>query len=140
MVCSPAKQKAIRKCQHNSAMKHIRALRKIIRIALANDYIRKDPFLRYTITIKPVDRGYLTEDELTKLKEEIISMPRIEQVRDAFIFQCYTGLAYCDIHALTKDNLVIAKDGQEWLHFKRGKTKVAVRIPMLTIAMEIIRK
>src|SRR5690606_23974430 len=44
--------KTTAKCQHNSAMKHMKALKKVIRIALANDYIRKDPFFNYRITQK----------------------------------------------------------------------------------------
>ena len=34
-------------CQYNSTMRHIKTLKKVVRIALANDFVRKDLFLNY---------------------------------------------------------------------------------------------
>src|SRR5690606_7227166 len=109
-------------CQHNSAMKHVKALKKIIRIALANDYIRKDPFYNYKITHKTVLREYLTETEIKKLMEKELSLERIAAVRDFFIFQCFTGLAYKDLANVAPDNIQFGIDGRKWIFIKRGKT------------------
>src|SRR5690606_33391600 len=92
-------------CQHNSAMKHIKALKKVVRIALANDYIRKDPFYNYRITQKTVDRNCLTEKEPKSIIEKEISIERLSIIRDLFIFQCYTGLAYKDLANLSKEHM-----------------------------------
>ena len=40
--------KTKRKCNHNSTLKYIRNFRKIVNIAVANDWLIKDPFLKYT--------------------------------------------------------------------------------------------
>ncbi|PCH69195.1 MAG: recombinase [Bacteroidetes bacterium] len=128
------------KCQHNSAMKHVKALKKIIRIALANDYIRKDPFSNYRITQKPVDIGYLTENEIRRLIEREIPIERIAVVRDLFVFQIFSGLAYGDIKNLTADNIDIGIDGLKWIFIKRGKTKNPCRVPLLAPAQEILDK
>lgn len=37
--------KTERNMQHNSALKHLKSLKKVIRIALANEWIKKDPFM-----------------------------------------------------------------------------------------------
>ena len=94
--------KTVAKCQHNSSMKHIKALKKVIRIGLANDYIRKDPFMSYRITQKNVEREYLTQAEIDAIISKEINIQRLDVIRDLFIFQCYTGFAYKDVAALKK--------------------------------------
>jgi site-specific recombinase XerD len=127
-------------CQHNSAMKHIKALKKVIRIALANDYIRKDPFANYQVKIKQVDREQLTEEEIKKLANKEISIERVANIRDLFLFQCFTGLAYKDLAALSQDDLHLGIDGNKWIKIKRGKTGVACNIPLLPIAENLMIK
>jgi site-specific recombinase XerD len=127
-------------CQHNSAMKHIKALKKVIRIALANDYLRKDPFCNYQITQKKVDRECLTEIELKRLTQKEITIERLAVIRDLFVFQCYTGLAYKDLASLSKEHIQIGMDGKNWIIMKRGKTGVTCRIPLLPISEKIIEK
>lgn len=132
--------KTTAKCQHNSAMKHMKALKKVIRIALANDYIRKDPFFNYRITQKQVDRGYLSEQELRSLHDKHLPIERVATVRDLFLFQCYTGLAYKDLANLTAENVQIGIDGRKWIYTRRGKTDVPCHIPLLPLAEEILNK
>lgn len=127
-------------CQHNSAMKHIKALKKVIRIALANDYIRKDPFYNYRITQKQVDRGYLSEQELRTLHTKELPIERIAVVRDLFLFQCYTGLAYKDLANLQETNIQIGIDGRRWIYTHRAKTDVPCHIPLLPMAEDILNK
>jgi site-specific recombinase XerD len=127
-------------CQHNSSMKHIKALKKIIRIALANDYIRKDPFINYKITYKNVEREYLTDDELKLIINKDIGNKRLDLIRDLFVFECYTGIAYKDLATLKKDNIIKDSDGNLWIQLKRGKTGVACRIPIFPLTEDIINK
>ncbi|MFH0894494.1 MAG: phage integrase SAM-like domain and Arm DNA-binding domain-containing protein, partial [Bacteroidota bacterium] len=56
--------KSVRNCEHNTTMKLVKMLKKIIRIALVNNWIKKDPFSSYKISFRKVDRGFLTEAEL----------------------------------------------------------------------------
>lgn len=132
--------KTIAKCQHNSAMKHMKALKKVIRIGLANDYIRKDPFASYKITTKNVDKGYLSESEIKTLIEKEFSIERINIVKDLFLFQCYTGLAYLDMASLTNENIQLGIDGAKWIYTKRKKTGTSCHIPIFPVAQRIIEK
>ena len=127
-------------CQHNSAMKHIKALKKVIGIALANDYMRKDPFLNYKITTKSTERECLTQVELNNLIEKEFKIERLEVVKDLFVFQCYTGLAYKDIKKLNKRDIEIRINGVKWIVIKRQKTTTECRIPLLPRAEEILNK
>ncbi|WP_288955747.1 site-specific integrase [uncultured Polaribacter sp.] len=132
--------KTTAKCGHNAAMKHVKALKKITRIALANDYIRRDPFANYKITQKTVERSCLTQKEINKLLEKEFEIERIEVVRDLFVFQCYTGLSYRDLEKLSKRHIQIGIDGYKWIILKRTKTGSECRIPILPIAEGILKK
>ena len=46
---------------------------------------------------------------------------RLENVRDLFIFSCFTGLAYIDVANLTQDNIRKSFDGNLWIITKRQK-------------------
>ncbi|MCS3533106.1 integrase [Chryseobacterium sp. JUb7] len=65
---------------------------------------------------------------------------RLIQVRDIFLFCCYTGLAYVDVKNLTKDNVNIGVDGEQWIFTRRQKTDTSVRVPLLPLAKELILK
>jgi site-specific recombinase XerD len=132
--------KTVVKCQHNSVMKHIKSLKKITRIAIANGYIKVDPFLNYRITNKIVERECLTQLELNKIIEKNITIPRLDLIRDLFVFQCYTGLAYSDLASLTQDNIEIGIDGNRWIVASRTKTGIRFRIPLFQISENIIKK
>ena len=128
------------KCQHNSAMKHVKALKKIILIAIANDYIRKDPFSNYKITVKKSERDCLTQKEIDALIEKDFNIERVEVVRDLFVFQCYTGLSYRDLEKLSKNHIQIGIDGYKWIILNRTKTGSECRIPILPPAEKILKK
>ena len=132
--------KSVQKLQHNSAMVNVKKLKKIIRQCVANDWLDKDPFKSYKITTKETHRNFLMEDELETLIKKDISVPRLEQVRDLFLFSCYTGLSYTDVMVLTQNNISIGIDGEQWLFTTRTKTDTTSRIPLLPVARNIIEK
>jgi len=132
--------KTTRKCAHNSAIKYITNFKKIIRIAHANDWIDKDPFLHWKGKLKIVEREFLTEEEIQKINALELKMERLDQVRDIFIFCCFTGLAYADVKKLNRGDIVLGADGEEWVKTKRSKTDTRSNIPILPIAKVIIDK
>lgn len=132
--------KTERKCNHNSATKYLKNFKKIIRIALANNWITQDPFASIKFTLKPVDAIYLTEDELKTLIKKEFRCERLTQVRDIFLFSCFTGLAFADAKDLKKEHLSIDKDGYWWIHKKRKKTNQMSTILMIDGALRIIEK
>jgi site-specific recombinase XerD len=132
--------KTSRKCAHNSTIKYITNFKKIIRIAHANNWIDKDPFLHWKAKLKIVDREFLTEEEIQKIIELKLKMERLDQVRDIFIFCCFTGLAYADVKKLNRFDISVGVDGEEWVKTKRSKTDTRSNIPILPIAKAVIEK
>ncbi|WP_055445686.1 site-specific integrase [Lacinutrix mariniflava] len=132
--------KTTRKCSHNSAVKYVTNFKKIIRIAHANDWIEKDPFLHWKSKLRIVEREFLSKEEIQKIMEHEFVMPRLDQVKDVFIFCCFTGLAYADVKKLSKNDITTGIDGEQWIKTKRSKTDTRSNIPILAIPLEILEK
>ncbi len=127
-------------CANNSAVKYIKNFGKIIRICLANKWLTYDPFLCYDSKFVEVQRQFLDDAELFALTNKEFEIERIAQVRDIFLFSCYTGLAYIDTRNLKRENIGIGIEGNKWIFTRRQKTKTASNIPLLPQAEEIIEK
>jgi site-specific recombinase XerD len=132
--------RSVRKCNNNSAVKYIKNFGKIIRICLANGWLEKNPFVNYKAKVKEVERAFLTEDEIQIISDKVFITERLNQVRDIFLFSCYTGLAYADVKKLDNAQIVTGIDGEKWIHTHRQKTDTRSNIPLLPTAMAIIRK
>jgi len=128
------------KIGNNTAMKHIKRLRKMVTLAYRMEWINRDPFLNFKTKIEKKERGHLTSSELESIENLKSSIERLVVVRDLFIFSCYTGISYGDIAKLTKKNLVIGVDGNPWLMANRIKTGTPFKIPVLPKAQTLIHK
>jgi len=129
-----------RKCANNSAVKYVRNFGKIIRICIANRWLAYDPFLNYKNKIKTVERVFLTTEELQEMADKNLATDRLTQVRDIFLFCCFTGLAYADVKKLRKWDIVTGIDGEKWITIKRQKTDTPSRIPLLPAATTLIQR
>ena len=125
---------------HNTITKYITNFKKIVRTAYANDWISKDPFFHWKAKWKAVEREFLSELEVRLLMKKEISITRLDQVRDIFLFCCFTGLAYADVKKLSHNNIIIAVDGDRWIKIRRSKTDTRSSIPLLPIAESILSK
>ncbi|MEO3404888.1 site-specific integrase [Mucilaginibacter sp. CAU 1740] len=132
--------RSVRKCNNNSALKYIKNFGKIVRICLASGWITVNPFLNYKIKIKKVDRPFLSKEELETMASKTFVSARLEQVRDIFLFSCYTGLAYIDVQKLKRSEIVKGHDGEQWIFTSRQKTDTPSRIPLMPYALSVIEK
>lgn len=132
--------RSVRKCQNNSAVKYIKNFGKIIRICLANGWMQTNPFVHYKGKTKQVEKTCLTQPELETLTSKSFTSERLDQVRDYFVFCCYTGLAYVDVKKLKPDEIKIGVDGEKWIIINRQKNDQRSPIPLLPVALKIIEK
>ncbi len=132
--------RSVKNCNNNSTIKYVRNLGKIIKLCYANEWIDRDPYLNYTGKVKEVNRDFLSQEEVNSIYKKEFITARLNQVKDAFIFCCFTGLAYIDVFQLKKSNVEIGIDGKKWIFTHRQKTDSPSRIPLLQIPEEIIKK
>jgi len=128
------------KNEHNTTTKYLKNLKKILNVGVVNGWIDKNPFENFVATYKDVDRIYLTQKELTLIEEKQFKLERLRIVKDLFLFQCYTGLAYSDMAKLTAGHISPGIDGNKWIITRRQKTDVRAAIPLLPKAEELINK
>lgn len=127
-------------CAQNSAITRLKNLKKIIRIALENDWIKKDPFAYYRFKLEETDPEFLTMDEIKIILAKEFTIKRVEQVRDVFVFCIFTGLAFSDVKDLSPEHLVKDNKGELWIRKNRQKTKIMCNIPVLPVAASILEK
>lgn len=84
--------KTKRNCCHNTATKYLKNFKKIIRIALANEWMKKDPFANIRFHLDEVEPDFLEDHEIKKIMDKPIKIERLAVVRDTFIFCCFTNL------------------------------------------------
>ena len=82
----------------------------------------------------------LSQEDLAAIEAKEFKILRLQWAKDLFVFSCYTGLSYCDLMALTKENISIGIDGEYWIMTSRRKTNQPVRVPLLPKALELIEK
>ena len=124
----------------NSSTKHLKLLKKIINLAVANSYMTTNPFITYKIEREPVEIDFLDEEELRKIINFDTPLPRLERAKDMFLFGCFTGLSYIDIKTLAPEHFEKDNIGRIWIKKRRVKTGVLSRIPLLPIAKLILDK
>ena len=124
----------------NSSTKHLKLLKKIINLAVANSYMSINPFITYKVEREPVEIDFLDEEELRKIINFDTPLPRLERAKDMFLFGCFTGLSYIDIKTLTPEHFEKDNAGRIWIKKRRVKTGVLSRIPLLPIAKLILDK
>lgn len=132
--------KTEKNCAQNTAITRLKQVKKIMRIAYANDWIQKDPFTTYRFKFEETNIEFLTQEELNSIIQKDFSIERLSTVKDIFLFQCFTGLAFSDIEQLKSEHLVKDNNGSLWIRKNRQKTNNMCNIPLITAAKMLIDK
>ncbi len=128
-------------CANNAAVRYVRCVKNVMQYALAHKWINHDPFIGKKYQRTHTERQFLTEPELKAVMElDLSDIPRLEVVRDTFVFCLYTGLAFCDIKSLKRSDITTDADGRMWIRKQREKTGELSVIPQLDVPRRLIEK
>lgn len=119
---------------NNSAVQKMKTLKSVLLYCVDEGYMTTSPF-KAKLHIDKLEYHPLSIYEVNKIMDKNISNERLSKVRDLFVFQCMTGLAYADMAALTKSDI---QDGV--IVRRRMKTKVQSIIPILDVTRTILEK
>jgi site-specific recombinase XerD len=128
------------KLQSNTTMKYIKILKQVINYAVTLEWINSNPLNSFKCTYTNPDRVVLNQEEIDLIYHKQMPNARLEQVRDMFIFSCYTGYAFSDVASLSPSSIVRGIDGETWIHTNRVKTNMKENVMLLDIPLEIIKK
>ena len=124
---------------NNSAICYMRKLKTMLIYAIREGYISTNP-ITFKFHKDKVKKEPLTLEEVRRIRTKELGSKSMEKIRDLFVFQCYTGLAFRDMSSLSEKDIKIDKDGKEWIVKERIKTGVPAFIPILPVVKEILVK
>jgi site-specific recombinase XerD len=128
------------KQSNNTAVGYMKKVKVVFKNAVNDNLISKSPFDGIKYSLDKVTPTFLTESEINRIWKKKISIKRIEQVRDIFIFNCMTGLAYIDCKNLTNDQIFKDEHGNLYIKKRRQKTNIQSTIPLNEVAISILEK
>ena len=106
--------------------------------AINNDKLTTNPFSKVSVGKKTKDVEKLDDDEVELIREKSF-VGRLENVKDLFLFQCYTALSYVDMANLVPSDIK-CEDGLYYIRKARQKTKVVFFTVLTEEAMDILHK
>jgi site-specific recombinase XerD len=116
------------------------ALHRYIREAINRGFCKFDPYLQFKVKKgKSKEPVFLVESEIEKLKKWNPCDERTGRVKDMFIFQCFTGMAYADMSKFTVDD-IFEINGRKVIRSSREKTDESFVSILLPEAKEILEK
>ena len=127
-------------CIPVTVAKYVKHRKKIVRECIKTKILNDNPFSEYKPKIKIKEREFLSQAQLDRIIDRKLQSGRVEQVRDVFVFCCYTGLSYADVKKLSRKEIMVGIDGEKWIMTSRKKTDTSSRIPLLKPALDIIEK
>jgi site-specific recombinase XerD len=111
-----------------------------IKEAKRRKLVTENPYDEFRIKKgKSKDPVVLDELELKLLMEYKPTCAKIERVKDMYVFQCYTGLAFVDMQNFSK-NKISYVDNEPIINASRVKTDESYIIPLFKEAQEILEK
>jgi site-specific recombinase XerD len=132
--------KAEKGLQENTVIRYMKTVKKVLNIAVNYDWIQKNPFGNIRFHEKEVNKEFLTKEELETLRTKMFEIPRLELVRDVFLVQCWTGLAFIDVSELKEEHIIADNEGNLWIRKERHKTGIMCNVPLLEVPLGIIEK
>lgn len=117
----------------------IKILKTIALLAVELGHLNKNPFSKYSTVYPEGESLALTKEELQKIIDAKMPTKSIEIMKDAFLFQCYTGLSYSDLKKIKLSDIIKNSDGW-FIKDKRIKTFESYLIPFFNEAIDIIKK
>jgi len=103
-----------------TAHNYFKCLKAVFNLALIDGKIHNNPALGIRIRYPKKEKERLTIDQLRKLYKTPCEN---EQLKNAFLFSCYTGLRKDDIRLFTENNIV-----NDYITVITSKTKVKIKL------------
>ncbi|MDR6240985.1 site-specific integrase [Aureibacter tunicatorum] len=127
---------------HDQSIRIINQVKASLEHSFNMGYIESNPLKSFTEKIKNQNPEikYLDDEDMGKIKKAEFELEKHERVRDLFMFQCKTGLAYSDLKEFKPQEHVKVSDKGAYIHIRRMKTNTLCIIPLLPDSITILDK
>ncbi|MDP8204923.1 MAG: site-specific integrase [Candidatus Tenebribacter mawsonii] len=129
-LCESYREYLLTVVSPNTTSTYFSNFKAMLNIALKKNYISKNPALFVLNPGVNARREFLTEDEIIKIStDKLID----KDIKNAFLFSCFTGLRISDIRSLTWKNIK-----EENLEVLQKKTSDTLRMKISSSAQNIL--
>lgn len=131
-----------KKQSNDVAMRIVSHFKRVLDFALANEWIQRNPFIMFRKKMENKKGECLTPKEVEAIESAKFASDVLDQVRDIFLFQCYTSLAYQEVKSLIPA-LITEVSGHKCILQIRDKTikkGTPSIVPLGTEALEILER
>lgn len=130
-----------RRYTQNYIVRNLNHLKAIIDAEKREGYLNSNPF-ENLIEPKhaPGPITFLTEQEIASITDNPLLSGHLERVADAFLLQCFTGLAYCDLKRFDPAKHITKLKGRYVIQYCRQKGDAFFTIPVLPQTERLLRK
>ena len=118
--------------------KHWQRLSAVVKNAVRKKKVNEYPFLSYKLRPERCQIDYLTNQEIEKIRTKDFGVPRLNKVRDIYLFAIFTGLPYKEMKNLQRRDLVYDNDEQRYINMTRQKTGQPYKVPLVPFAIELL--
>jgi site-specific recombinase XerD len=125
-------------CLGNGLAKHIQRFKRVINWAVEIEWLKANPFEKYSCPQKKSKRKKLTIEELVALEEKSFADPDFGYVKDLFLYCCYTGLAFVDSMELERSHFECDTDDTVWCKIYCTKSDELCPVPLLPSTSRIL--
>lgn len=115
-------------------------IKSFVRFAIDNGKLVTNPMQGIKIVKAKHNIHYLTEAEINRINTMEIDNKSLSDIRDAFILQASTGLAYSDIYSLKASDIMVMDDGTHYICKQRNKTGTQYTSVVLPMGVEVLKK
>jgi len=120
----------------NTRAKYHKIVKKFINLSIKMDLldINSNPYKRFEVKREQTTRTFLVKRELVKIEalefnEFEISL---QNIKDLFLFSCYTGLRYSDVSRVAKCHIITTEKGYQ-LDMISQKTGKRILLPLYNL-------
>lgn len=125
--------------KQSTAAGYMTKLKTVIMFAIDNGRLNTNPFNTIKITRAEEKVIFLDEIDLKVIADKEFSCERLSRVRDIFLFQCYSGIAYADMAVLEKSDIKQSGD-TVYVNKERVKTGIEFTAVILPEGVKILEK
>ncbi|MGN6398715.1 MAG: site-specific integrase [Mucilaginibacter sp.] len=123
----------------NAAMKYVKNTKQVLKKCVERGWLMINPIQDFSCTYDQPERERLTMHEILDMYNKPV-ISRLREVRDVYVFCCFTGFAYSDVYHLTPEDILLGIDGKSWISKNREKTDNPETLPLLPIPREIVER
>ncbi|WP_162388306.1 site-specific integrase [Spirosoma endbachense] len=131
--------KGTKKYVHNYAVKIIQFFKSMLTYAHAHRWVDRNVLAALRLSRHHKEVKTLTMADLEKLASRDFVEVTLNQVRDVFLFCCYTGLAYTDVESLAAEHIVRI-DEIDCILKDRNKSGVQSFVPLFPEAIALLNR